>query len=175
MCGACGTPTALWTERISPLGPGAAWRRARALNTALELAGTAPHRVRVVPWHGGGLSPRTPAGWHYERSLTPAARWLSARFGPLVPAAGDDPSTCARLPEDREPDGLAVWCALVAASGHGPVVLTLPGLRVQFAGEVLVESRCGTEPRDSVLRAPAGARRLLGHLRALAPPCRRPD
>ncbi|MBW4716402.1 hypothetical protein [Saccharothrix obliqua] len=159
MCGACGATTTSWTERISPLGPGAARRRARALNTALELAG---RRVRVVPWHGGGLSLRTPTGWHYERSLTSAAR----RLGPLVPAAGDDPSTSACLPGDREPDGLAVWCALVAVSDHGPVTLALPGMRVRLAEDVVVEHRCGT---DSVLHAPAGARRLLAHLLALAP------
>ncbi|RKT55694.1 hypothetical protein [Saccharothrix australiensis] len=174
MCGACGAPTTSWTERISPLGPGAARRRARALTTALELAGTPPHRVRVVPWHGGGLSLRTPTGLHYAPSLVLAARWLGARFGPLVPAAGDDPTTRAPLPEHREADGVAVWCALVAACGRGPVVLTLPGLRVRLADEVLVAPRHEAEAGDSALHAPAGAHRLLAHLRAVAPPCRDP-
>lgn len=120
MCGACGTTASSWTERIAPLVPGSAPRRARALTALLAAADSgSARRVVVTPWHAGGLRWRGPGGWAFAPSLPATVRELTRRHGPLVPAPvpPDETQEARRLPFAVADEAAVVWCAAAWEAG----------------------------------------------------------
>lgn len=120
MCGTCGSTQAGWPERIAPLQPGAAERRARALTALLRSHGrSAACRVAVMTWPGGGVRWKSPDGWCFAPSLSEAIRTLTRRYGPLVPTPGPvSPRPEERgLPFSVTREAAAVWCAAAVEAG----------------------------------------------------------
>ncbi|MER6987871.1 hypothetical protein ABT337_03655 [Saccharopolyspora hirsuta] len=128
MCGACGTSRAGWTERIAPLTPGSAPRRARALTALLHATTSATaRRTRVTTWPGGGLRWQSPKGWEFAPSLLAAARTLTIQFGPLVPPPQSIPAPPREqvLPFAVTAEATAVWCAAAVEAGWAELPCTL--------------------------------------------------
>ena len=132
MCGACGARATTWTERVAPLDPRGARRRAAALR---ELVAARPGggRVGVVPWAGGALTLRFPTGDVLAPSLPAAADVLTRRLGPLVAAGTVAPA------DGSSPEQVAVWCAAAHAAGLRTTVRAA-GVEVRVADAVTVRA-----------------------------------
>ncbi|WP_326806812.1 MULTISPECIES: hypothetical protein [unclassified Streptomyces] len=129
MCGACGAAATEWTERLAPMDPASARRRAEALTAVLRAAPSPrAHRAAATAWPGGGLRLTRPGGWEFAPSLLSAVRTLTERYGPLVPLAvrgdgaggaeaGPPEAAHRRLPFAVRAEAAAVWCAAILASG----------------------------------------------------------
>ncbi len=167
MCGACGTVASSWPERIAPLVPGSAPRRARALTALLAATDSgAARRLVVAPWHAGGLRWRGPAGWSFAPSLPEAVRELTRRYGPLVPAPGSpcDAPAARPLPFPVFDEAAVVWCAAALEAGWGAgsgLRLCLPARKIALQHGAAV-STPGRHARPSV-SAPRDTARLVRH------------
>ncbi len=167
MCGACAPVGGGWPERIAPLHPGAAARRARVVTTLLQsLDSQAVRRVTVTPWPGGGLRWMTNGGLRFARSLSEAIRTLTRQYGQLVPLP-DATSLSGKhrdLPFPVVPEAAAVWCVAVVeagwATGH-PCFLNLGDREIALHGEHV---RIRDLPRaNPSLRTPYDSSELLAH------------
>lgn len=120
MCGACAPIGGSWPERIAPLRPGTAARRARVVTTLLRSLDSQPgRRVTVTPWPGGGLRWMTRGGLQFARSLSEAMRTLTRQYGQLVPLPNATSLSGRRreLPFPVTPEAAAVWCVAAVEAG----------------------------------------------------------
>jgi hypothetical protein len=176
VCGACGTPTTGWTERIAPLGAGAAQRRARTLCALVRGTGAPGARLAtVLPWPGGALRLGGPGGWRFAPTLLAGAREMTRRHGPLVPVhpSAAASATEVALPFELTPEAMATWCAAVVAAlppGDGPVIVTAAGREITLTHRhVQITDVSGSAP---TIRTRLSGVRLAEHWRSVLHPFR---